>query len=122
MPTPPQSDARAPQPNPYAVLGLERRATQTDIKRAYFKLVREFPPEEHPEKFQEIRAAYERLKSVEERAAVDMFLVQAPPDTPKLPRGRYDVSIHAEDAITLAIELRLAELDLTRDFRVPDIG
>ncbi len=121
MHTPPLPDTHAPQSNPYTVLGIERRAGQSEIKRAYFKLVREFPPEEQPEKFQEIRAAYERLKSTEERAKIDMFLLQPPPETPKLTPGRYDLSIHAEDLIKLAVELRLADLDTTRDFRIPEI-
>ena len=56
--------------NPYTVLGVDRKAGMTDIKRAYFKLVRDFPPEDAPEKFQEIRAAYEQLKSPESRATL----------------------------------------------------
>ena len=48
MPLPPQLDNRSQEPNPYTVLDLDRRASQSDIKRAYFKLVREFPPEDHP--------------------------------------------------------------------------
>ena len=122
MRTPPQpEDTRAPQANPYTVLGIDRRAGQSEVKRAYFKLVRKFPPEEQPEKFQEIRAAYERLKSAEERAKIDMFLLQPPPEPPKLTQGRYDLGIHREDLIKLAVELRLAELDMTRDFRVPEL-
>ena len=66
MPMPPP-ETRAPQSNPYTVLGIDRRAGQSEIKRAYFKLVREFPPEDEPERFKEIRAAYERLKSAEEQ-------------------------------------------------------
>jgi len=121
MPMPPP-ETRAPQSNPYTVLGIDRRAGQSEIKRAYFKLVREFPPEDEPEKFKEIRAAYERLKSAEERAKIDMFLLQSPPEPPKLTPGRYDLSIHQEDLIKLAVELRLAELDITRDFRVPELN
>lgn len=46
----------------YTVLGLEQGANQKEIKRAYFSLVRKYSPEESPEKFREIREAYERLK------------------------------------------------------------
>lgn len=46
----------------YKTLGLEQGASQTEIKRAYFSLVRKYSPEENPEKFREIREAYERLK------------------------------------------------------------
>lgn len=46
----------------YKILGLEQGASQKDIKKAYFALVRKYSPEEDPEKFREIREAYERLK------------------------------------------------------------
>ena len=46
----------------YRTLGLEQGASQKEIKKAYFSLVRKYSPEESPEKFREIREAYERLK------------------------------------------------------------
>lgn len=51
--------------SPYEVLEIPRNATLKDIKRRYKDLVREFNPEHHPEKFMEIRAAYEMLTSTE---------------------------------------------------------
>lgn len=47
----------------YEVLGLKQGAAQAEIKKAYFSLVRKHSPEKDPEKFREIREAYERLKS-----------------------------------------------------------
>ncbi|HVQ30113.1 MAG TPA: DnaJ domain-containing protein, partial [Vicinamibacteria bacterium] len=47
--------------NHYQVLGLERAADERAIKKAYFALVRKFPPDVHPEEFKKIRAAYEVL-------------------------------------------------------------
>ncbi|MBI3950967.1 MAG: DnaJ domain-containing protein [Acidobacteria bacterium] len=61
--------------NPYKVLGIERGATEAEIKRAYFTLVREHPPERDPEGFKRIRAAYEKLRSERERAETDLFLI-----------------------------------------------
>lgn len=46
----------------YDILGLEPEASQADIKKAYFKLVRQHSPESDPEQFQKIREAYEQLK------------------------------------------------------------
>lgn len=46
----------------YKILGLEPGADEKQIKQAYFKLVRQYPPEKDPDMFQKIRAAYERLK------------------------------------------------------------
>ncbi len=45
----------------YEILGIEMDADKKEIKKAYFKLIREYTPEKDPERFQEIRAAYERL-------------------------------------------------------------
>jgi curved DNA-binding protein CbpA len=64
--------------DPYAVLGLERRATPSEIKRAYFDLVRKYSPETDPEAFKQIRAAYERLNSAESKNETDLFLFQPP--------------------------------------------
>ena len=62
--------------DPYAVLGLERRATPGEIKRAYFELVRQYSPEINPEAFKQIRAAYEKLNSAESKNETDLFLFQ----------------------------------------------
>ena len=45
----------------YEILGIDENADEKTIKRAYFKLIRTYSPEKDPERFQEIRAAYERL-------------------------------------------------------------
>lgn len=47
--------------NYYQVLGLSEGADPKEIKRAYFKLVRQYSPEKDPERFQQIREAYEHL-------------------------------------------------------------
>ena len=39
----------------YEVLGLSEDADEKAVKRAYFRLVRQFSPEKDPERFQEIR-------------------------------------------------------------------
>ncbi len=117
-----RSSRKAKTPTPYEVLGLGRRAGLAEIKRAYFKMVREHPPEEDPEQFKKIRNAYEQLKSPEQRAAIDMFLLQPPPALNGISKGKYDLSVHPEDMIQLALELRLAELSFEKDFREPEIS
>lgn len=64
--------------DPYAVLGLDRRATPAEIKRAYFELVRQYSPETNPEAFKQVRAAYEKLNSAESKLDTDLFLFQPP--------------------------------------------
>lgn len=51
----------------YKVLGLEPGATPQAIKRAYFSLVHKYSPETNPDKFREIREAYEQLQQPEEQ-------------------------------------------------------
>jgi curved DNA-binding protein CbpA len=99
--------ARQRRPNlassdPYAVLGLTRGAAPRQIKRAYFELVREYSPEEDPETFKVIRAAYEKLRKVDVREETDLFLFQPPyPWEPRGRRGSIDLEVHAEDIWTL---------------------
>lgn len=52
----------------YEILGLQPGALEHEIKRAYFKQVRTYTPEADPEKFKEIREAYEYLKDERNRA------------------------------------------------------
>lgn len=64
--------------DPYATLGLQRGASLRDVKRAYFDLVRQYPPEEQPEAFKLIRAAYEKLRTHDTKAETDLFLFRPP--------------------------------------------
>jgi curved DNA-binding protein CbpA len=59
------------QQNHYQVLSLERAADERAIKKAYFGLVRKFPPDKHPEEFKKIRAAYEVLSDPVARRRFD---------------------------------------------------
>lgn len=65
--------------NPYQVLGLERTASEAEVKQAYFTLVREHSPERDPEGFKRIRAAYEKLRASTARAQTDLLLIDERP-------------------------------------------
>ena len=45
--------------DPYELLGVPRDAGPRDLRRAYTRLIRAYKPEQHPEQFRRIRAAYE---------------------------------------------------------------
>jgi curved DNA-binding protein len=62
----------------YKIMGLERNASQDDIKREYRKLARKFHPDVSKEpnaelRFKEVGEAYEVLKDPEKRAAYDQL-------------------------------------------------
>ena len=65
----------------YKILGVERDASQDDIKRAYRKLVRKYHPDvntgpdahEAEAKFKDVGEAYEVLQDPEKRAAYDQL-------------------------------------------------
>ncbi|MFO7593830.1 MAG: DnaJ C-terminal domain-containing protein [Pseudomonadota bacterium] len=62
----------------YKILGLDRKATQDEIKRAYKKLARKYHPDVSKEadaeaRFKEINEAYHVLKDPEKRQAYDQL-------------------------------------------------
>jgi curved DNA-binding protein CbpA len=110
-----------PPKDPYAVLGVERTSDEAAIKRAYFRLVREYPPEREPQKFQEIRAAYDQVKTAEARSQTDLFLLQPPPPMPRRRKLAFDLDVHPSDIVALALELGLTELSFQEDFHEPEL-
>ena len=63
----------------YKILGVDRKASEKDIKSAYRKLARKYHPDVNPgdkqaeEKFKEIGEAYEVLSDPEKRRRYDQF-------------------------------------------------
>jgi curved DNA-binding protein CbpA len=105
--------------DPYRVLGLSPTASQVDIKRAYFDLIRQYPPETEAEKFKIIRAAYEKLKDVKRRTETDIFRPQPPPPwQPPDARPSLDTAFHPTDIlIVLRSWGELGRTDFREDFR-----
>src|SRR5947208_1022643 len=70
---PPALQGKAPMSDPYQVLGLPADSDDEAIRRRYLELVRQFPPERHPERFAAVRQAYESLRDLNTRLRHRLF-------------------------------------------------
>lgn len=60
MDAPPLPDDPRDWPtDPFALLGVPRSVSETDLKRAYTRLIRKYKPEHAPDEFRRVREAYE---------------------------------------------------------------
>ncbi len=104
--------------DPYAALGVPHDATSDQIKDAYFKLVRDHPPEREPDAFKVIRAAYDRLRTSERRLETDLLLLQVVPPPTEWHMPPFDLRVHREDLLSAARALSdLERTDFREDFR-----
>ncbi len=62
--------------DPHSVLGLSPDVDEAALRRRYLELVRRHPPEKSPQKFAEIREAYEQLRDPVERLKRQMFQIR----------------------------------------------
>ncbi len=59
--------------DPFSILGVDENADDSEIKRRYLALVRDFPPDREPDRFQTYRAAFEALQTERQRLAARLL-------------------------------------------------
>ena len=108
--------------DPYTILGVGHTASLEEIKKAYFALVRQHPPEKDPDAFKQIRAAYEQLRDPRQRQQTDLLSwqtwIEPPlPDIPTL-ESTLEWTLDPADVIRAARALSdLARTDFRDDYR-----
>jgi len=74
--------------SPYEVLGIAEEAGADEVRAAYLRKVKEFPPERAPAQFERVRDAYEALRDPRSRARNLLFGGRGLPDLHHLLEGR----------------------------------
>ena len=59
--------------DPHAIFNLPPDADDETIRRRYLELVKQCPPEQKPEEFAAIRAAYDKLRDLDTRLRYRLF-------------------------------------------------
>jgi DnaJ-class molecular chaperone len=60
---------------PFEILNVDEEASDEEIKQAYLCQVKQYSPEQAPLQFQQIRAAYETIQTVQQRIKYRLFYV-----------------------------------------------
>jgi len=64
--------------DPFLTLGIEPDADDASVEAAYRAAIKRCPPERDPVAFQSLRAAYERIRTEEDRSAYHLFDTEPP--------------------------------------------
>ncbi len=69
-----------PMEDPLVVLGVRADAGDEEIRSAYLRKVKQFPPDRNPSEFEQVRDAYDMLR--DRRRRVQHFLFSMDPGAP----------------------------------------
>ena len=59
--------------NPYQLLGITAESDDASVRGRYLELVKRYPPERYPDKFNQIHTAYNALKDEKSRLQYYLF-------------------------------------------------
>ncbi len=90
--------------NYYEILEIDSTVEEKEIKKAYTKLLRKYPPEKSPEEFKKIREAYETLGNPKSRAEYDALSEYQVEIDELLNSGRF--ALEEEDFTKAIIEFK----------------
>ncbi|MCK5877266.1 MAG: DnaJ domain-containing protein [Candidatus Marithrix sp.] len=63
---------------PFEILEVSNTATDIEIKKAYLQKTRQYSPEQEPEQFQNVRNAFETIKTEGQRLNYQLFHSEVP--------------------------------------------
>lgn len=63
---------------PFEILDISEDSDDSAVKKAYLKMVKQYPPERFPADFQRIRASYEQIKTKKDRLRYSLFDAELP--------------------------------------------
>ena len=87
----------------YEILGVDKDATESQLKKAFRSLARKFHPDKNPDDseaehlFKEVQEAYAVLSNPDQRRQYDMFGHESPGGSPFGPGGFQGVNINLDD-------------------------
>ncbi len=61
------------KPSPFEILGVSPDADDEAIRQAYLRQVRQSPPDREPERFRQVREAYDQLRDARSRMRHSLF-------------------------------------------------
>lgn len=102
--------------NYYEILGINEKAAASEIKKAYFKMIRKYSPEKDEKNFKRVREAYEVLSDPVTKGEYDEMMVISPVLRNNFLQAKEEME---HGSLSHAIErlkeiLRYQEVDLVR--------
>ena len=62
----------------FDILGVDSKASDETVRKAYLQKIREYPPERFPETFKEVRKAFDAIATQKLRLAYRLFSQDTP--------------------------------------------